>query len=232
VRVIKIGIAFWKRGKKDANRATADTVGAAQAEARTGEDLQAYQGGLATEAGIHKDLGLLLGKKYTADKLLVQAHAGLAKLKQAKAAVNGKVQTGWANVRNYLSTAAARATSRGSVSVERDLNFLRVQQEQQIALLERETEITIRDAQAEEKMLAPIIQANKQIRDKLKEWQEVIGNEDRRLLDAANAEIAEIRRSQDAIRMNKDQIKLLIQEIQADKARIANGTIQRGAFGR
>ncbi|MBI2141511.1 hypothetical protein HYU16_03750 [Candidatus Woesearchaeota archaeon] len=203
------------RERADAAVATKDETVVEKEQAEATADIEAFRGGLRAEAGLLRDLAGLQSRKYGALRLIETANAANARISAAKKQLLSTLSVG--RKRIAILSRKARIGFSGATVVDpafgQKMSLWEQEQAKEIQLLEREVAIAIREEQQEAASVGPVIQLNKEIRGKLKEYQDVLGAEDRRLIDAVNMELQEIRNSRDSIARERDELRTDIEDL-------------------
>lgn len=207
-------------------REGADTAAASKAEvvvereeAEATADIQAFEGGLLAEDRLIRELGGLQRRKYTAVRIVSTAHAASSKLSIARRQLLGTISAGRKRIANLGMK--ARIGISGATIIDpgfgQKMSLWEQQQAKEIQMLERETALAIQEERQEAASVGPIIQVNREIRAKLKQYNDLILEEDRRLIDAVNMEMEEIRRSRTQLAEEKDALNTEIQSLRQQR---------------
>lgn len=207
------------RERADTAAAITQEAGVEEEEAAATADIVAFEGGLLAEDRLIRALGGLQRKKYTALRAVSAAHAASSKLSIARRQLLGRLSAGRKRLANLgmkarVSFSGARIIDPG---FGQKMALWEQQQAREIQVLERETALAIQEERQEATSVGPIIQVNKEIRAKLKEYSDTILAEDRRLIDAVNKELEEIRRSRAQLAEERDALNTEIQNLRQQR---------------
>ncbi len=216
---VKRVLGRLNREGADIAQATQAEVAVEREEAQATADIEAFKGGLLAEDRLIRELGGLQTKKYTALKVVSAAHATLSKLSVGKRQLLGRLSVGRKRVGTLYSR--VRLGVGGGAIIDpgyaQKVALWEQEQAKGLQLLAKETALAVQQEEQEAISVGPIIQVNKEIRAKLKEYDRLLLEEDRRLIDAVNMEVQEIKNSRDQYARERDALTAEVQNLRQQR---------------
>ena len=149
-----------------------------KAEAGLQTEARQFAGGLADETALIRDIVALHSAKYTLIRGFAATNSMTVRLANAKKRLFTNLLQGGKRVRTFARSKAAGLAGGGiSADFDRKLRLWVGEQEKELQMLESEMMIQIKENEERLAQTAPVIDQNRQIRGKLKEFSSILGRQ-------------------------------------------------------